>query len=269
MPGRVDCGMKRRGPLRGLVLLVVATLLVASVALARDDAMAQMRDLLARGYYNSAAQLNGPLLVERFPDDAEAHLLYAQALYYVGDLTGAQARLERAGELARGSVPAAHVHLGGLLRAAQGDAAGAVRQLRNAFLREPTYGHAMDWARVAWQAGRYEEALEGFAAAATTPAGQREPWPHVGRGRILLALERVQEAIGAFEAAIEVFEAFDTGEARLPSPAYVEAWYRLGQAYEALGQRAEAEVSYKAARSADPNYGPAVQALDRLTRRLD
>ena len=255
--------------MRGLVLLVATMVLASAVALARDDAMAQMRDLVARGYYNSAAQLNGPLLVERFPDDPEAHLLYAQALYYVGDLAGAQARLERANELTGGGLPAAHVHLGGLLRAAQGDATGALRQLQNAFLRDPTYRHAMDWARVAWQAGSYEEALQGFSAGAATPTGQREPWPHVGRGRILLALGRVEEAIGAFETAIEVFEAFDTGEARLPSPAYVEAWYRLGQAYESLGRLAEAEVSYKAARSADPNYGPAVQALDRLTRRLD
>ena len=269
MPERVDWCMKRRGPLRGLILLVATTLLATALAQARDDAMAQMRDLLDRGYYNSAAQLNGPLLVERFPDDPEAHLLYARALYYVGDVTGAQTRLERATALTRGSVPASHVHLGGLLRASQGDPASAVRQLHNAFLREPTYGYAMDWARVAWQAGLYDEALQGFTAAATTPTGQREPWPHVGRGRILLALERLDDAIRAFETAIEVFEAYDTGETRLPSPAYVEAWYRLGQAYESLGRLAEAEVSYKAARSADPNYGPAVQALDRLTRRLD
>ena len=261
--------MTRRGPLRGLTLLLAAVTLAVGPAYARDDAMAQMRDLLTRGYYNSAAQLNGPNLVERFPDDPEAHLLYARALYLVGDISAAQARLDQATALTSGSVPASHVHLGGLLRFSQGDAVGAVRVLQNAFLREPLYGHAMDWARVAWQAGMYDEALEAFTAAGATARGRREPWPHVGRGRILMAMERTEEAIRAFETAIEVFEEFDTGDARLPSPAYVEAWYRLGEAYEALGHRTEAEVSYKAARSADPNYGPAVQAIDRLTRRVD
>ena len=261
--------MTRRGPLRGLTLLLALILAATGLAQARDDAMAQMRDLLQRGYYNSAAQLNGPNLVQRFPDDPDAHLLYARALYLVGDYSAAQARLEQATALTRGSVPASHVHLGGLLRFALGDAPGAVRVLQNAFLREPIYAYAMDWARVAWQAGMYDEALEAFTAAGATTQGRREPWPHVGRGRILLAIERTEEAIDAFETAIEVFEEFDTGDARLPSPAYVEAWYRLGEAYEALGRRTEAEVSYKAARSADPNYGPAVQAIDRLTRRVD
>ncbi len=261
--------MTRRGPLRRLFVLLTAALLASGPTHARQDAMAQMRDLLARGYYNSAAQLNGPILVERFPDDAEAHLLYARALYFVGDLAGAQALLERATELTQGSVPASHVHLGGLLRSAMGDPAGAVRALQNAFLRDPNYTYAMDWGRIAWQAGSYEEALQAFGAAAGTPVGQREPWPHVGRGRILLATGRTEDAIRAFETAIDVFEQYDTGEARLPSPAYVEAWFRLGEAYESLGRMAEAEVSYKAARSADPNYGPAVLALDRLTRRVD
>ena len=261
--------MTRRGPLRALTLLLATALLLAGLGHARDDAMAQMRDLLARGYYNSAAQLNGPDLVQRFPDDSEAHLLYARALYHVGDFSAAQARLEQATALTSGSVPASHGYLEGLLRFAQGDAAGAVRVLQNAFLREPLYTYAMDWARAAWQAGLYGDALEAFTAAGATVQGRREPWPHVGRGRILLALERTAEAIDAFETAIEVFEAFDTGDTRLPSPAYVEAWYRLGEAYESLGRMTEAEVSYKAARSADPNYGPAVQAIDRLTRRID
>lgn len=260
--------MRRAAPLRGTILLLAGILLLGS-ANARDDAMRQMRDLLARGYYNSAAQLNGPSLVQRFPDDPEAHLLHALALYYVGDTLAAQVRLDEATRLTRGSVPAEHVHLDGLLRAARGDAAGAVRALQNAFLRDPRYTYAMDWARVAWQAGLVDDALEGFAAASQTTQGQREPWPHVGRGRLLLALERVDEAIVAFETAIEVFEAHDTGVARVPSPAYVEAWFRLGEAYESIGRLVDAEASYKAARSADPNFGPAVQALDRLSRRVD
>jgi tetratricopeptide (TPR) repeat protein len=250
-------------------VLLTAALLLAGVSHGQDDAMRQMEDLLQRGYYNSAAQLNGPNLVQRFPDDPEAHLLYALALYFVGDTAAAQASLDAATARTTGSVPARHAHLDGLLRAARGDDVGAVRALQNAFLREPLYDYAMDWARIAWQAGLYDDALEGFDAATDTARGRREPWPHVGRGRILMAVQRTEEAIVAFETAIEVFEAFDTGEARLPSPAYVEAWYRLGEAYESLGRLTDAEVAYKAARSADPNYGPAVAAIDRLARRLD
>jgi tetratricopeptide (TPR) repeat protein len=252
-----------------LLALLLALAGAASSAAARDAALAQMRDLLARGYYNSAAQLNGPNLVQEYPDDAEAHLLYAQALYLVGDLAGAAARLARATEHAGNGVPPEHVHLGGLIRAAQGDAAGAVRPLQNAFLRTRSYEYAMDWARVAWQAGMYQEALEAYGAAAGTARGRTEPWPALGRGRLLAALDRTTEAIAAFELAIEVFEANDPGGPRLPSPAYVEAWFRLGAAYERLGDLVSAEVSYKAARSVDPNFGPAVQALDRLSRRVD
>jgi len=260
--------MSRFAPPR-LVAIAVIALLCLATGQARNDAIQQMRDLLERGYYNSAAQLNGPNLVQRFPDDPEAHFLYGRALFFVGDNVGAQQALDRATLLTQGGVPAEFVHFDGLLRAARGDVAGAVRALQNAFLRTSSYSYAMDLARVAWQGGMYDEALDAFTAAAQTQQGEREPWPHLGRGRILLALDRVDEAIVAFETAIVVFETFDTGNARVPSPAYVEAWFRLGEAYESLGLMADAEVSYKAARSADPNYGPAVQAIDRLARRVD
>jgi tetratricopeptide (TPR) repeat protein len=259
-------GLPRRT--RTLTALLVAALLLAPVALAREGALAQMRDLLARGYYNSAAQLNGPNLVQSFPDDPEAHFLYARALYLVGNFASATERLGEATARAGGGVPASHVHLGGLIRAAQGDPAGAVRPLQNAFLRSRSYEYAMDWARVAWQAGLFDEALTAFAEAAATDRGRREPWPHLNRGRVLVALGRTAEAITAFETTIDVFEANDPG-GLLPSPAYVEAWFRLGEAYEQIGETTRAEVSYKAARGADPNYGPALLALERLARRVD
>ena len=86
---------------------------------------------------------------------------------------------------------------------------------------------------------------------------------------MLLLLDRLPDAIAAFERAIDVFEATDRGDARPGSPAYVEAYYRLGEAYERLGDLGRAEVNYRAARSADPNYAPAVTALDRLSRSFD
>lgn len=256
-----------RAPVR-IVTLALLLAFAGGSALAQDP-VAAMRDLIARGYWNSAAQLNGPNLVDARPDDPEAHLLLATALFLTGAIEGAAARLEVATSLVQGGVPAAHVHLGGLIRAAQGDPAGAARQLQNAYLRQPNYAYAMDWARVAWQSGLHEDALTAFAAAAETPEGRVEAWPDLGRGRVLASLGRWDEAIGAFRRALDVFEANDPGLARPPGPAYVDAWYRLGEAYEALGDLAQAEAAYKAARAVDPNHAPSVQAVDRLTRRLD
>lgn len=249
--------------------LAAFTLLLLGSAFAAAQAdFVQMRDLLAQGYYNSAARLNGPELVARHPDSYEAHFLYAKALYLTGDLPGAQAALERAIGLAGDSDPAI-VNLQGLLRAASGDPSGALRALQNAFLRGRDYQFAMDWGRVAWQAGRYDEAIAAFDAAAGTERGHNELWPYIDKGRLLVFMGRLQEAITAFNAAIDVFEATDQGEARPGSPAYVEAYFRMGEAYERLGDVERAEVNYRAARTADPNYAPAIQALDRLSRSFE
>lgn len=252
-----------------LALALLLTPLASAQANAGDQVLfKQMRDLLAQGYYNSAARLNGPDLVARFPDSGEAHYLLARALYLTGDLAGANAALERSIALDGDSDPGI-ANLQGLLRAAQGDAGGALRVLQNAFLRSRDYQHAMDWGRVAWQAAHYEEAIAAFDAAADTTRGKRELWPYIDKGRLLTLLADYDGAIMAFNTAIDVFEATDPGQARPGSPAYVEAYYRLGEVYERQGDIGRAETNYRAARSADPNYAPAVQALDRLSRSFD
>lgn len=261
-------GLRASVRVRGLRLALAAGLLFGSLAAGQAAEFAQMEALLAQGYYNSAARLNGPELVARYPDDGRAHFLLARALYLTGDLERATSALERAIELDGDSDPAV-VNLQGLLRAANGDPSGALRALQNAFLRSRDYGFAMDWGRVAWQAGRYDEAIAAFDAAAETDGGRAELWPYVDKGRLLMYAGRLDEAIAAFNAAIDVFEATDPGEARPGSPAYVEAYFRLGEAYERLGEVDRAEVNYRAARSTDPNYGPAIQALDRLSRSFE
>ena len=248
----------------GLGLVLVLALGTMGLA---QPAFNQIRDLIDRGYYNSAAQLNGPELIAEYPDVPEAHFLYAKALYLTGDVAAARARLDHAIELAGNEVDPEMVHLNGLLRAAEGDAAGALRALRTAFVRSGRYSHAMDWGRVAWQVGEYQDAIDAFTAAADTPRGARELWPHLNRGRILIYLGETELATDALREAISVFEAVDPGGARPPSPGYVEAFFRLGQAYEALGRLEEAETYYRAARSTDPNYTPAAAALDRISRR--
>ncbi|MBW6454946.1 MAG: tetratricopeptide repeat protein [Trueperaceae bacterium] len=247
-------------------LLAVLVLTLAGGAWGQD-ALQPLRDLIDRGYWHSAAQLTGPALVAQLPDDPEAHFLYATALYLTGDVGAAAARLELATSLVTGGVPASHVHLAALIRADQGDPAGAARQLQNAFLREPDYRYAMDWGRIAWQAGLLTEAEAAFRAAAATPEGAREVWPHVAHGRLFTAQGRLEEAVAAYLTALDVYEAHDPGGPRPPGPGYVEAWYRLGEAYEAQGRLREAEAAYRAARSVDPNHGPSVQAVDRLARR--
>ncbi len=258
----------RRTPARALLATALALLAaLATLGSAQVSAFTQMRSLIEQGYYNSAARLNGPELVRSYPEDPEAHYLYARALYLTGDLAAAQVQLDAAIALSTDSVPA-YAHLQGLLRAADGDSVGALRLLQNAFLRTSDYVIAMDWGRVAWQAARYGEAIEAFEAAAGTARGRTELWPHLDKGRVLMLLSRPSEAIAAFEAAIDVFERTDRGEARPGSPAYVEAYFRLGEAYEELGDMISAETNYRAARSADPNYGPAISALDRLSREF-
>lgn len=60
-----------------------------------------------------------------------------------------------------------------------------------------------------------------------------------------------------------MFEANDPGNPR-PSPAYVETYFRLGEVYEALRDLDQAEIYYRSAHFADPTYGPALDALERL-----
>lgn len=261
-----DATAPRHRWLPALALVLAAALVAAAPA--QGDPASAMRDLLARGYYNAAAQLEGPNLVQRRPDDPEARYLYARAAWLTDDLATARRELDLALGLA-GSPPPEFVHLNGLLRAAEGDVDGALRSLENAFLRSRDYQHGMDWGMVAWRAGRLDVALDAYAAAAETDEGARQPWPHLNRGRILARVGRSEAAIEAFETAIDVFERSDPGGVRPPSAAYVEAFYRLGRLHEEAGDLAQAEQDYKAARSIDPNYTPAIQALDALTRRLE
>lgn len=258
----------RRRVARRVRAVLLCLLLASPAAFAQREAFDQMIDLLDKGYYNSAARLNGPELVANYPDDAEAHYLYARALHFTGDLSGAGDQLAAAIALAGEEGPA-FAHLGALLQAANGDPAGALRALKNAFLRTRDYDYAMDWARVAWQAAAYDEAIEAFQAAAQTAEGSRQMWPLLNMGRVLMLVGRLPEAIEAFNDAIDVFERVDRGEAGPGTPAYVEAYFRLGEAHEQLGELEQAETHYRAARTADPNYVPAITALDRLSRNFD
>lgn len=247
---------------RILVFIWLLTLIFGSA----QSSLERMLSNLEEGFYSVAAQVDGPALVRERPDDPEAHYLYSNALYLTGNYALARTELDIALALEPPADDYRYDLLGGLLRAAEGDSEGAKRLLRNTFIRARSYDVANAWGRVAWQSGDYEEALEAYTAAAATPQGQREVWAQVNRGRMLKALGRFDEAIEAFQQSIEIFDANDPGGNRPPNPGYVEAFFRMGEIYEALGNNKKAEAQYRAAQGADPNYAPAIAALDRLAR---
>lgn len=242
--------------------------LLASVGFAEDADVARFRELLRGGYYHSAAQLNGPELIRALPEHAEARFLYAQALFYAGDVDLADEQLDIAMELNNGT-SGPYLALRGEIRAQQGRLAEALDELREAYQLDPSYEIAMTLGTVAWQLAEFDVALEAFGAAADTVRGRRELWPYLAAGRVQLAQGELAAALELFTRAIDVFEEYDTGSSGLPSPGYVEAFYRLGQTYERLGNFTQAEVQYRAARSSDPNYAPAIDGLDRLSRRFE
>src|SRR5690625_5140549 len=94
-----------------LLILLVAAVPVAAHA---QELQEQMEDLIERGFYNSAARVVGPELVESEPENAYAHYLYADALYLTGALEAARVSLDTAFELAA-EPTAAMLHLRGLL----------------------------------------------------------------------------------------------------------------------------------------------------------
>lgn len=236
-----------------------------------QEEFSQLEDMLARGLYNSAALVAGPALVEAYPEDRRAFELYARALLLSGD---AEAAADAYGAMLQLGEPepvtASEKHLAGLIMAGRGDPAAAAELLEAAFRESGEYRYAMDWGRIAWEAADFSAAEAAYLEATATERGSREPWPQLDLGRLYLFSDRLQEAAEAFEQAISIYEAFDTGS-NLPSPAYVEAFFRLGQVRErqyalendpALLQ--QAADNYRNALIGDPNYGPAQAALERL-----
>jgi tetratricopeptide (TPR) repeat protein len=238
--------------------------LLNSVQAQGDAPLLQMAELIDNGFFTIAAQEEGPRLLEQLPNHPQAHYLYSYALYRTGNTQQARDALERAMALQGTPADPRHEWLLGLLLAATGDLAGSQALLARVFEESGFYRVAMDWGRVAWQRGDYVSALEAFVAAGQTEEGMREPWPFLNQGRLLMQLQRYEEAVDAFNTAITVYEAVDTAAEELPSPAYVESYYRLGEVYELLGDVEQAANYYGLARVADPLYMPAANALDRL-----
>ncbi len=256
----------KRAALLGLISLGSAAWAQAdgAAAGATADNVAALRELLSGGYYALAAQVEGPRVVEAQPQNAEAHLLYARALLLTGNVGGAAAALEQAiteQDSIEENIVTDIAHLDALVRAEQGDTEGARELLARTFEASPSYTLAMDWGRVAWQGGRLGEAARAYREAMTIPGGAQHPWPTLNLARLQLLQGDFGGAIESLNTTLDILED-ETGP--LPSPAYIEAFYRLGEAHEALGELEQAVSNYQAARSSDPDYALALDALDRL-----
>ncbi|GAA2982306.1 hypothetical protein Sfulv_22160 [Streptomyces fulvorobeus] len=82
---------------------------------------------------------------------------------------------------------------------------------------------------LAWERGEPAEALAQYDAALRTDGGQHAS--HAGRARALAALDRADEALAAYQTAVE----------KLPRPEYV---LELGELYESLGLDGDALTQY-------------------------
>jgi tetratricopeptide (TPR) repeat protein len=237
-------------------------LLFASLSFAQTS-LETIREAIEDGLYPTVVQFLAPQFIQTEPDNPQGHFLFAEALYYTGDIGQARLEFDKAQLLNLPLSPEVK-HLNGLLQAAEGKMTASLENLRAAFEESQDYDIAMDWGRIAWEHGNMDEALEAFEKAAQTPLGQTQIWPRLNQGRILhLVLKDYKAAIKAYNQAIDIV--FDTSNEVNP-PGYVEAFFRLGQVYEALGDIDQAISQYQAASLSDPNYLPALTALERLQR---
>ena len=248
---------------KSLHLLFVST--VISLAFSQTT-LETMKATLERGDYAEAAFITGPRLVVEQPNLAEAHYLYAYALYLTNNHTQAEQELESAFSQSN-NVPAEYHHLDGLLCAAMGLFREAQGKLEDAFKQHSSYDYAMDWGRMAWQAGDAQTALNAYEAALNAPDGQDKLWPYLNQGRIYQGLGELEPAINAFETFTQLYE----GQSPRPeeaSPAYIEAYYRLGSLYERSGDIQTAMGYYEIASINDASFQPAADALARLEQSL-
>lgn len=260
-------GVNRLAPLMRLsVTLMLAS---ASMAAAQTEAVvnpeAELRELVDRGFYNAAAQLAGPAWVEAEPTNPDAYVGLAHAAWLSGDLQAARTAVNEAFSLLGDATPPADLlHIHGLLQHEEGQVNAGLDTLQQAFSASGSYRHAMDLARVAWLAGRYDTALEAYAQAAATPQGQLEAWPLLNRARLLEATGEEEAALTAFRETVATFDRLETNGTAVDVAAFVDAYTRMGQLLERLGEVDEAREAYLTARRALPTYTPAIAALDAL-----
>ncbi|WP_374101430.1 MULTISPECIES: hypothetical protein [unclassified Streptomyces] len=177
-----------------------------------------------------AAKRWGETVKKQQPKAWNVYPVLIDAYTGLGDRKAATAATETFGELRKG-VPAlartADLYRGNGWRE---DALATAREAADRATQPAEKAEALHrLGELAWERGEPEEAVAQFDAALRTDAAQYASL--AGRARALAALDRTDEALAAYQSALE----------KLPRPQYA---LELGELYESLGLDGDARTQY-------------------------
>ncbi|MGW1334890.1 hypothetical protein ACWD7B_11495 [Streptomyces rubiginosohelvolus] len=177
-----------------------------------------------------AAKRWGETVKKQQPKAWNVYPVLIDAYTGLGDQKAATAATETFGELRKG-VPAlartADLYRGNGWRE---DALATAREAADRAAQPAEKAEALHrLGELAWERGEPEEAVAQFDAALRTDSGQYASL--AGRARALAALDRTDEALAAYQSALE----------KLPRPQYA---LELGELYESLGLDGDARTQY-------------------------
>ncbi|WP_424919271.1 tetratricopeptide repeat protein [Streptomyces sp. wa1064] len=181
-----------------------------------------------------AAKRWGETVKRQQPKAWSVYPVLIDAYTGLGDQKAATAATEKFGELRKG-VPAlartAELYRGQGWRE---DALATAREAADRATQPAEKAEALHrLGELAWERGEPEEAVAQFDASLRTDAGHHASL--AGRARALVALERTDEALAAYQSSLE----------KLPRPEYA---LELGELYESLGLDGDARTQYTALR---------------------
>lgn len=177
-----------------------------------------------------AARKWGEAVKAREPKTWRTYAVLIDAYNGLGDYKAAGAATEKFGRLRKGVPALARTAEMYRARGWREDALATAQEAadRAATLAEKAEAlHRLG--ELAWERGEPEEAVAQYEAALRTDAGHHAS--HAGRARALVALDRTDEALAAYQTAV----------AKLPRPEYV---LELGELYESLGFDGDALSQY-------------------------
>ncbi|MGW1293436.1 tetratricopeptide repeat protein [Streptomyces sp. NPDC002533] len=172
----------------------------------------------------------GETVKKQQPNTWSVYPVLIDAYTGLGDRKAATAATEKFAELRKG-VPAlartADLYRGNGWRE---DALAAAREAADRATQPAEKAEALHrLGELAWERGEPEEAVAQFDAALSTDAGHHASL--AGRARALVALDRTDEALAAYQRALE----------QLPRPEYA---LELGELYASLGLDGDARTQY-------------------------
>ncbi|QNE77069.1 hypothetical protein F0344_22830 [Streptomyces finlayi] len=177
-----------------------------------------------------AAKKWGETVRAREPKTWRTYAVLIDAYNGLGDHKAAGAATEKFGELRKGSPALARTSEMYRARGWREDALATAQEAADRATTLAEKAEALHrLGELAWERGEAEEAVAQFDAALRTDSGHHAS--HAGRARALVALDRTDEALAAYQKAV----------AELPRPEYV---LELGELYESLGFDGDALSQY-------------------------